>query len=132
MCKGLWDARSISHTIHTRNRFRKDIVIDSLLQLLQAHPSLLFMKGTPQYPMCASSQRAVDVLAQADMPYTCVNVLADPVVRANLPSVANCSTFPQFYIQGEFIGGCDVLAELAECGELARLVDDVKQMEENT
>lgn len=94
---------------------------------LEAHPVVLFMKGTPEMPMCGYSKRAVDALraAGATRLHT-VNVMADPEIRANLPRYADWPTFPQLYVQGELIGGADIVAELAEVGELARIVAEAE------
>lgn len=94
---------------------------------LEAHPVVLFMKGTPEVPMCGYSKRAVDALraAGATRLHT-VNVMADPEIRANLPRYADWPTFPQLFVQGELIGGADIVAELAEAGELARIVAEAE------
>jgi monothiol glutaredoxin len=86
------------------------------------------MKGTVQYPMCGFSSRAVQALqaAGADHLHT-VNVLDEPEIRANLPRYSDWPTFPQLFIHGELIGGCDITVELAESGELARLVADAQK-----
>jgi monothiol glutaredoxin len=95
---------------------------------IEAHPIVLFMKGTPQYPMCGFSSRTVQALqaAGADALHT-VNVLDEPEIRANLPRYSDWPTFPQLFIHGELIGGCDITVELAESGELARLVADARK-----
>ena len=87
------------------------------------HPIVLFMKGTPQFPMCGFSSRAVQALkaAGATTLHT-VNVLEDPEVRANLPRYSIWPTVPQLFINGELIGGCDITLELHESGELQRIV----------
>ena len=94
---------------------------------LEAHPIVLFMKGAPEVPMCGYSKRAVDALraAGATRLHT-VNVMADPEIRANLPRYADWPTFPQLFVQGELIGGADIVAELAEAGELARIVAEAE------
>ena len=94
---------------------------------LAAHPVVLFMKGTPEFPMCGYSSRAVRALqsAGADALHT-VNVLEEPEIRANLPKYANWPTFPQLFINGELIGGCDITLELFESGELARMVSETQ------
>jgi len=94
---------------------------------LEAHPVVLFMKGTPEVPMCGYSKRAIDALraAGATRLHT-VNVMAEPEIRANLPRYADWPTFPQLYVQGELIGGADIVAELAEVGELARIVAEAE------
>ncbi len=90
--------------------------------ILDSHSVVLFMKGSPQFPMCDYSSRAVQALRQVDAGFHAVNVQADPELRAGLPRFANCSTFPQLYVQGELIGGCDIVLDLHASGELVRLV----------
>lgn len=98
-------------------------VMDRIKADVEGHPIVLYMKGTPQFPMCGFSSRAVQALkgAGAKELFT-VNVLEDPEVRANLPRYSNWPTFPQLFIHGELIGGCDIVSELYESGELARIV----------
>ena len=98
-------------------------VMDRIQSEVSSHPVVLFMKGTPQFPMCGFSSRAVQALkaAGAEQLHT-VNVLEDPEVRANLPRYSNWPTFPQLFVNGELIGGCDITLELAESGELARII----------
>lgn len=92
---------------------------------LAEHPIVLFMKGTPEFPMCGFSSRAAQALSSAGVTFHAVNVLADPQVRAALPHFANWPTFPQLFIQGELIGGCDIIEDLNAAGELARMASDV-------
>lgn len=90
---------------------------------IEGHPIVLFMKGTPQFPMCGFSSRTVEALRDAGATgLHTVNVLADPEIRANLPRYSNWPTFPQLFINGELIGGCDITLELHESGELARII----------
>jgi len=90
------------------------------------HPILLFMKGTAQHPMCGFSSRAINALTDAGAKgIHTINVLEDPEVRANLPRWSHCPTFPQLFVHGELIGGCDITLELYESGELARMVAEV-------
>ncbi|MBS0570855.1 MAG: Grx4 family monothiol glutaredoxin [Proteobacteria bacterium] len=100
--------------------------IERIKQTVQAHPIVLFMKGTPQFPMCGFSSRASQALKAAGAEFASVNVLEDPEVRANLPHYSNWPTFPQLFINGELIGGCDIMLELYESGELARMVKEAK------
>lgn len=93
--------------------------------LLAEHPIVLFMKGTPEFPMCGFSSRAARALSGAGATFHAVNVLADPEIRAALPHFANWPTFPQLFIQGELIGGCDIVEDLNASGELARMAVDV-------
>jgi len=95
---------------------------------LEQHPLVLFMKGTAQYPMCGYSSRAVQTLQHAGASHLrTVNVLQWPEIRANLPRYSNWPTFPQFFMHGELIGGCDIIIELHQSGELARMVAEVEQ-----
>jgi monothiol glutaredoxin len=102
-------------------------VMDRIQAEIDRHPVVLFMKGTPQFPMCGFSSRSVQALraAGATELHT-VNVLEDPEVRANLPRLSNWPTFPQLFINGELIGGCDITLELLESGELARIVSETQ------
>ncbi|OBU64868.1 monothiol glutaredoxin, Grx4 family [Stenotrophomonas maltophilia] len=86
------------------------------------------MKGTPQFPMCGFSSRAVQALMAAGaVSLRTVNVLEEPEIRANLPRFSNLPTFPQLFINGELIGGCDIVMELFESGELKRIVEEAAQ-----
>ncbi|MGY0503789.1 Grx4 family monothiol glutaredoxin [Luteimonas sp. e5] len=103
-------------------------VMDRIRNDVESHPIVLYMKGTPQFPMCGFSSRTVQALkaAGAERLHT-VNVLEDPEIRANLPRFSNWPTFPQLFINGELIGGCDITLELHESGELARIVAEAGQ-----
>ena len=103
-------------------------VVDRIKNEVESHPIVLFMKGTPQFPMCGFSSRTVQALkaAGAGELYT-VNVLQEPEVRANLPRYSNWPTFPQLFIHGELIGGCDITMELYESGELARMIAETQK-----
>jgi len=81
------------------------------------------MKGTPQMPMCGFSMRTAEALKQCNKEFAFVNIIADPEIRENLPKISDWPTFPQLYIDGELVGGCDITVELAESGELQKLVD---------
>ncbi|QDW66145.1 Grx4 family monothiol glutaredoxin [Luteimonas granuli] len=97
---------------------------------ISSHPVVLFMKGTPQFPMCGFSSRTVVALREAGADMSTlhsVNVLEDPEVRANLPRISNWPTFPQLFINGELIGGCDITLELFESGELARMLAETQK-----
>ena len=100
---------------------------DRIRAEIEGHPVVLFMKGTPQFPMCGFSSRAVQVLKAADAQLHTVNVLEEAEIRANLPRYSDWPTFPQLFINGELIGGCDITVELSESGELARIVADAQK-----
>jgi monothiol glutaredoxin len=103
-------------------------VVDRIKSTLAEHPIVLFMKGTPQFPMCGFSSRTAQALKAVSADYHAVNVLEDPEIRANLPRYSNWPTFPQLFIHGELIGGCDITMELYESGELDRLVKDTQKV----
>ncbi|MEP6485303.1 MAG: Grx4 family monothiol glutaredoxin [Rudaea sp.] len=98
--------------------------LDRIKQTVQGHPIVLFMKGTPQFPMCGFSSRTAQALKSVGADFSSVNVLEDPEIRSNLPRYSNWPTFPQLFINGELIGGCDIALELFESGELGRMVQE--------
>jgi monothiol glutaredoxin len=98
---------------------------EQIKAMLGVHPIVLFMKGTPEFPMCGFSSRAAQALTEAGAAFHAVNVLADPQIRAALPHFSNWPTFPQLFIQGELIGGCDIIEDLNSSGELSRMASDV-------
>ena len=101
--------------------------LERIKQTVHDHSIVLFMKGTPQFPMCGFSSRASQVLKAVGAEFASVNVLEDPEMRANLPRYSNWPTFPQLFINGELIGGCDITLELYESGELARMVEEARK-----
>ncbi|HET9031863.1 MAG TPA: Grx4 family monothiol glutaredoxin [Dokdonella sp.] len=102
-------------------------IFDRIRTTVESAPIVLFMKGTPEYPMCGFSSRVVKALQSVEAPFAAINVLEDPEVRANLPRYSNWPTFPQLFIAGELIGGCDIVLELCDSGELQRIVGDVQK-----
>jgi monothiol glutaredoxin len=103
-------------------------VLDRIRAEVEGHPVVLFMKGTPQFPMCGFSSRTVQALKSAGATQMrTVNVLEEPEIRANLPRYSNWPTFPQLFIHGELIGGCDITMELFESGELARMIAETQK-----
>lgn len=98
-------------------------LIEQIQAMVEQHPMILFMKGTPQLPMCGYSSQAVQALQAAGAgELKTINVLADPELRANLPRFSNWPTFPQLFVHGELIGGSEIIIELLEAGELQRIV----------
>lgn len=98
-------------------------IMERIKQSIESNSIILFMKGTPEFPQCGFSSRASQALAACGSEFAYVNVLADPEVRENLHRYADWPTFPQLYINGELVGGCDIILELYENGELQKLVD---------
>ena len=98
-------------------------VLERIRQQVEAHPVLIYMKGTPQFPMCGFSGRAAQALAATGIPFAYVNVLEDAEIFQNLPRYADWPTFPQIFIDGELVGGCDITLELYQSGELKKLME---------
>ncbi|HEY3644688.1 MAG TPA: Grx4 family monothiol glutaredoxin [Gammaproteobacteria bacterium] len=99
-------------------------VVERIKQEIEAKPVVLFMKGTPDIPQCGFSARTSQVLKTLGVEFGHVNVLAEPEVRANLPRYSNWPTFPQLFVKGELVGGCDITVEMFESGELKKLLDE--------
>ena len=93
-------------------------------QQIAENPVLIYMKGTPQFPQCGFSARAVESLVQIGEPFAYVNILENPDIRSTLPRIANWPTFPQLWVKGELIGGCDIMMEMTQKGELAPIVKE--------
>lgn len=104
-------------------------VIDRIRDQVENNAVIIYMKGTPDMPQCGFSARAAAALQQCGEEFAYVNVLMDPEIFENLPRYANWPTFPQIYIDGELVGGCDITLELYEKGELQGMVKDAKSGE---
>ncbi len=103
-------------------------VKEKIHQTVTGNPVVLFMKGTPQFPQCGFSAKAVQILKACGVDqFATVNVLTEPEIRAGIKDYANWPTIPQLFINGEFIGGCDITVELFESGELARMVAEAQK-----
>ena len=102
-------------------------VLEQLQQQIKTYPIILYMKGNPARPQCGFSARVVQALNECGARFESVDVLANPDVRATLPQVADWPTFPQLFIGGELVGGCDIVSEMHAAGELQQLVDQVQQ-----
>lgn len=98
-------------------------VLDRIREQVENNPVIIYMKGTPQMPMCGFSSRAVEALKQCGREFAYVNVIADPEIFENLPRFADWPTFPQLYIEGELMGGCDITLEMHASGELQQAID---------
>jgi monothiol glutaredoxin len=93
---------------------------DRIKSVIENEPVALFMKGTPQFVMCGNSERALQALRRAGAPVTAVDILPDPEIRQELSALSGWPTIPQVFVNGELIGGADIVQELAENGELER------------
>lgn len=94
----------------------------NIKEMIDGTDVLLFMKGDPYQPKCGFSARVIEVLKDIGKPFGFVDILADQEVRATLPSISDWPTFPQLFIKGELIGGCDIITEMHALGELKPLI----------
>jgi monothiol glutaredoxin len=92
---------------------------DAITEAISAHKVILFMKGTPEAPACGFSARTVAALQSLDVPFAAVDILPDPRLRQELSAISNWPTIPQLFANGELVGGCDIVVEMYESGELA-------------
>jgi monothiol glutaredoxin len=92
---------------------------DAITEAIQENQVLLFMKGTPDQPACGFSARTVGCLQSLGTPFAAVDVLGDPRIRQELSAISQWPTIPQLFVKGELIGGCDIVTEMYESGELA-------------
>ena len=94
---------------------------DAITEAIGEHEVILFMKGTPEQPMCGFSARTAAALEALGKPYAAVDVLPDPRIRQELSAISNWPTIPQLFVKGELVGGCDIVTEMYETGELAQV-----------
>jgi len=92
---------------------------EAITEALAEHKVILFMKGTPEAPACGFSARTVAILEALDTPFAAVDILPDPRIRQELSAISNWPTIPQLFANGELLGGCDIVTEMYESGELA-------------
>ncbi len=95
-----------------------------IAEIVTANPVVLFMKGTPLFPQCGFSSRAVAILDHLNVQYESVDVLQDMEIRQGIKGFSDWPTIPQLYVKGEFVGGSDIMMEMYEAGELEQLFDD--------
>jgi len=96
--------------------------LDVIKEQIGNNRILLYMKGSPNQPQCGFSARTVQALMACGERFAYVDILANPEIRATLPQYANWPTFPQLWVDGELVGGCDIVAEMHETGELEQLI----------
>jgi monothiol glutaredoxin len=93
---------------------------EAIAEAISEHPTILFMKGSPEAPACGFSARTVAALQSLDAPFAAVDVLPDPRIRQELSAISSWPTIPQLFVNGELVGGCDIVMEMYESGELAQ------------
>ena len=105
-------------------------VIERIKDQLENNPVVLYMKGTPDFPQCGFSSQTVQILEACHGKYKHVNILDDPELRAGLKEYSNWPTYPQLYIGGELVGGCDIVNDLYQKGELVKMLAAADSIEE--
>ena len=104
-----------------------DSTSERIRESIESNKILIYMKGSPSFPMCGFSAATIEVFEELGVPYNTVDVLKDPEIREGIKRFSNWPTIPQVYIAGEFVGGCDIVREMHANGELAPLVKDALQ-----
>ena len=99
-------------------------ILDSIKEQIENNPVILYMKGSPNQPQCGFSARTSQALMACGERFAYVDVLSNPEIREHLPAYANWPTFPQLWVGGELIGGCDIITEMHESGELQSLLKE--------
>ncbi len=99
-------------------------VFDRIQSEITENPVVLYMKGTPVFPQCGFSARVVQILSHVGVPFKGVNVLEDMELREGIKGFANWPTIPQLYVKGEFVGGCDIVTEMFQSGELQGMLTE--------
>lgn len=99
-------------------------VFDRIQNDITEHPVMLFMKGTAMFPQCGFSARVVQILTHMNVPFHTANVLEDAELRDGIKQFSSWPTIPQLYVKGEFVGGCDIVTEMFQSGELSTLLND--------
>lgn len=105
-------------------------VEETIKDQIDSNAILLYMKGNPEQPMCGFSAQATQVLMACGKRFAYVDILSNPEIRATLPKVSNWPTFPQLFVGGELVGGCDIVTEMFEKGELQPIIDAAAPEEE--
>lgn len=99
-------------------------ILDTIKEQIESNDVILYMKGSPNQPQCGFSQRASQAVMACGKRFAYVDILANPEIRTKLPEYANWPTFPQLWIKGELIGGCDIICEMYESGELQQEISN--------
>tara|TARA_R110000868_G_scaffold114354_1_gene306485 strand:+ start:7371 stop:7685 length:315 start_codon:yes stop_codon:yes gene_type:complete len=101
--------------------------VDLIKNQISENPVLLYMKGNAIFPQCGFSSQVVHILKDLGVKFESVNVLENPDIRSELPKYANWPTFPQLYISGELVGGCDIITQLYQSGDLKEMLKDFSE-----
>lgn len=107
-------------------------ILETIKEQIENNPILIYMKGSPEQPQCGFSAQATQVLKDCGEKFSFIDILANPEIRANLPQHSNWPTFPQLFVDGELIGGCDIVTEMYENGELKPIITQAARKAEST
>lgn len=107
-------------------------IVNAIKEQIESNTIILYMKGSPEQPQCGFSAQATQALMSCGERFAYVDILQNPEIRATLPSYSNWPTFPQLYINGELVGGCDIIVELHEKGELGTMVKEAVSSNEES
>jgi monothiol glutaredoxin len=99
-------------------------ILSTIKQQIEENPIILYMKGSPQAPQCGFSAQTIQCMVACGQRFAYVDILTNPDIRANLPGYADWPTFPQLWVDGELVGGCDIITEMFETGELQTLLEE--------
>jgi len=105
-------------------------IVDTIKGQIADNPVLIYMKGSPDAPQCGFSAQATQILMACGERFAYIDILANPDIRATLPSVSDWPTFPQLFVGGELVGGCDIIAEMHQSGELQPMIKAVAVSED--
>ena len=102
-------------------------IMETIKEQIESNPILLYMKGSPDQPQCGFSAQCTQILMACGEKFSYIDILANPDIREHLPEYSDWPTFPQLFIEGELVGGCDIITEMYESGELAPMIKDVAE-----
>ena len=104
-----------------------ETALETIKRQISENPILLYMKGSPQAPQCGFSAKTIECMVRCGQRFAYVDILSNPEIRATLPSYAEWPTFPQLWVDGELVGGCDIVTEMFESGELEALLSETTE-----
>ena len=104
-----------------------ETALETIKRQISENPILLYMKGSPQAPQCGFSAKTIECMVGCGQRFAYVDILSNPEIRATLPSYAEWPTFPQLWVDGELVGGCDIVTEMFESGELVALLSETTE-----
>ena len=104
-----------------------ETALETIKRQISENPILLYMKGSPQAPQCGFSAKTIECMVGCGQRFAYVDILSNPEIRATLPSYAEWPTFPQLWVDGELVGGCDIVTEMFESGELQALLSEITE-----